>query len=280
MDLISHFVDDAEFFKLLTFQSNVDMTTLALELARDASPLLRFKPTLESLDQIADGLRPGIARLRSDRDAIDYVCGTLSERYGFGGDRKCFDRAESSYLDHVVSTGRGIPISLSLVYVAICERLGLPVTGVATPAHFLCRFDGSRGPVFIDAFRHGRILDPEECVDWISEISGMSADAVEATLAPAPPRVIVTRMLNNLKALHLRHSDWERAERVILRLLALKPSSFIDRRDLAAVSLMLQRPGRVVDLLGATAAKVSDEGQRESAMEVLGAAQRLLAAWN
>jgi regulator of sirC expression with transglutaminase-like and TPR domain len=279
MNLIGDFAADTEFSKLLTYQSDIDVTTAALELARDARPLLRFDPTLIALDRIAEDLRPEVTRMRSDLHALERVCEVLTARYGFGGDPACFELAESSYLDNVVTTGRGLPITLSLVYVAVCERLGLPLVGVAAPAHFLCRFEGAAGPVFVDAFRHGRILDAEECVDWISGISGLPPEAVESALEPAPPRTIVSRMLSNLKALHLRQSNWEAAERVLLRLLALRPSSFADRRDLAAVSLMLQRPGRVVDLLGGSLPSATDD-ERASASEVLSTARRLLAAWN
>ncbi|MBX3441483.1 MAG: transglutaminase family protein [Planctomyces sp.] len=279
MDLISQFTEDAEFSKLLGFQSGVDLTCAALELARDCDPRLEFAPTLAALDDIAERLRPAVTRLRSDVDALRKMCDALAEEFDFGGDSACFERADSSYLNRVVETGRGIPISLSLVYVAVGERLGLPLSGVATPAHFLCRFDGLAGPLFVDAFRHGRVLDPAECIDWISDVSGLPVAAVRPSLEPAAPRTIITRMLNNLKALHLRQADWRAAESVLQRLLALRPGSFCDRRDLAAVSLMLERPGRVLDLFESFSNYASDE-ERESACEMLSAARQLIIAWN
>ena len=279
MNLSSEFPGDVEFAKLVGFQSDIDVTRAALELARDSQPILDFGPTLSAIHEIADSLRPQVTRIRGDVDALHAVCTALSERYGFGGDPTCFDRAESSYLNRVIETGRGIPISLSLVYVAVFERLGLPLCGVATPAHFLCRFESAAGPLFVDPFRHGRILDPEECVDWISSISGLPAEAVLPSLEPASPRAVISRMLANLKALHFKQSNWIAAERVLERMLALRPGSFADRRDLAAVSLMLQRPGRVVSLLGGIVPHLSED-ERIAAEELLTTARKLIAAWN
>jgi regulator of sirC expression with transglutaminase-like and TPR domain len=279
MHLYGEFAGDLEFSKLVGHQSGVDVTRAALEIARDSHPELEFEPTLAALEDIAERLRSSVTRMRSDVDALEKMCDTLRDQYDFHGDSACFDRAESSYLNRVVETGRGIPISLSLVYVAVGERLGLPITGIATPAHFLCRFDGVAGPLYVDAFRQGRILDPEECVDWICGVSGMTADAVECSLEPASPKTIITRMLNNLKALHLKQSNWHAADRVLQRLLTLRPGSFVDRRDLASVSLMLQRPGRAISLLDGQYSHVCDE-ERESAEELLSAARKLVAAWN
>jgi regulator of sirC expression with transglutaminase-like and TPR domain len=279
MEILNGFAGDEEFSKLLNFRCDIDVTRAALELARDFEPVLSFQPTLSAIDEIADSLRPEITRLRSDTDALERMCEALTRNYGFGGDPTCFDRPESSYLNRVVETGRGIPISLSLIYIAVGERLGLPLTGVATPAHFLCRFEGAAGPLFVDAFRMGRILDPEECVDWIANVSGFAPNSIRTTLEPAAPRAIITRMLNNLRALHLRHCNWQAAERVLLRLLALRPSSFSDRRDLAAVSLLLQRPGRVVDLLERATTFATDE-DAQAASEMLDKARQMIVAWN
>jgi regulator of sirC expression with transglutaminase-like and TPR domain len=279
MNPLKTFAEDTEFRKLLTFQGDVDLVRAALELARDSNPLLQFDETLAALDGMADVLRPIVARLRSDVEALERVCEALTSQFGFGGDQACYDHADSSYFDRVVATGRGIPITLSLVYVAIGERVGLPLVGVATPGHFLCRFEGAASPLFVDAFRQGRILDPDECIDWIASISGFPIDAIRPTLEPASPRAIITRMLHNLKALHLRQSHWDAAERVISRLLALKPSSFVDRRDLATVSLMQRRPGKAIDLLENSLSKVGDE-ERASAIEILRTARNQVANWN
>lgn len=279
MSLPTEFPGDVEFSKLVGHHGEIDVTRAALELARDTQPILSFEPTLTAIHEIADSLRSQVTRIRDDVDALHAVCAALADRYGFGGDTACFDRAESSYLNRVIETGRGIPISLSLVYVAVFEELGLPLCGVAAPAHFLCRYEAAAGTLYVDPFRHGRILDPDECVDWISSVSGLPAEAVLPSLEPASPRAVITRMLSNLKALHFRQSNWPAAERVLERLVALRPGVFSERRDLAAVSLMVQRPGRVLQLLKGSQPQLSEE-ERTSAEELLTAAKKMITAWN
>ena len=279
MSPLCHFADDVEFTKLIGFQRAVSTTQAALEIARDARPGLDFQTTMLQIAAIADDVRSEIVQLRNDVDSLAALCSVMSGTYGFGGASNSFDSADSSYLDRVIETRRGIPISLSLIYVAVAEQLGLPLSGVAAPAHFLCRFESDDGPLFVDAFNGGRIMTEAECTAWLSSISGIAEADLQPTLQPATPRTIILRMLNNLKTLHLRKNNWSNADRVLRRLLALRPSSFVDRRDLASVSMMLGRPGRVVDLFRGKLSQFLPE-ERSSVEELLVSARRMLAACN
>ncbi|QDT54392.1 hypothetical protein Pan44_24250 [Caulifigura coniformis] len=279
MPPLCHFEDDVEFTKLIGFQRSVSMTQAALEIARDARPSLDFQTTQLRLAAIADDARGAIVKHRNDAETLKAICNVIAGTYGFSGSASCFDAADSSYLDRVVETRRGIPISLSLIYIAVGEQLGLPISGVAAPAHFLCRYESDEGPLFVDAYGGGRIMSEMECIEWLGGVSGLSAQDLRPTLQTAPPRTIVLRMLNNLKTLHLRKDNWLGAERVLRRLLALRPSSFIDRRDLASVSLMLGRPGRVIDLFRGQVSHLLPE-ERLAVEELLASARQMLAACN
>jgi len=216
MSPLCHFADDVEFTKLIGFQRAVSTTQAALEIARDARPGLDFQTTMLQIAAIADDVRSEIVQLRNDADSLAALCSVMSDTYGFGGASNSFDSAESSYLDRVIETRRGIPISLSLIYIAVAEQLGLPLSGVAAPAHFLCRFESDEGPLFVDAYNGGRIMTEAECTVWLSSISGIAEVDLQPTLQPATPRTIILRMLNNLKTLHLRKNNWLNADLVAI----------------------------------------------------------------
>jgi regulator of sirC expression with transglutaminase-like and TPR domain len=279
MPPLCDFEADIEFTKLVGFQRTVSTTQAALELARDARPNLDFQSTLLQLSDIADDVRGQIIHYRSGESTLKAFCDVMAGSHGFAGTTGCFDRADSSYIDQVIETRQGIPISLSLVYVAVAELVGLPIKGVAAPAHFLCRFEGEDGPLYIDAFGCGRVMPEAECVHWLRSISGLSSRDLIPTLQPATPRTIILRMLNNLKTLHLRQNNWLAADLVLRRLLALRPASFVDRRDLASVSLMLGRPGRVLDLFRGHLLQLLPE-ERQPVDELIASSRQMLAACN
>jgi regulator of sirC expression with transglutaminase-like and TPR domain len=270
---------DAEFIKLFTRRADVDLTLVALELARDAQPGLDFRPTLEWLDARGRELAGAVARSRSDADAVRLLIECLAERHGIYGDDACYERADSSFLNRVIETGRGLPITLSILYIAVAERVGIDLRGVSTPRHFLTRYESVDGTIFIDPFSRGRILSQRACVKWISEISGLAKADVRSSLKPAPSRTIVMRMLNNLKALYVKQENWPAAWMVQHRLTALAPSSYQERRDLALISIRANRPGHAIDLLR-SCLRTCPNGEKPALENHLREANSQLCRWN
>ena len=270
---------DSEFLKLMMRRTDVDLTLAALELARDASPGLDFAPTLNWIDARAAELSPAVAGAPSDSAALREISACLAERHGVFGDCSCYEQAESSYLHRVVETGRGLPIALSLLYIAVAERVGVELKGVAAPMHFLARFESSRGPLFVDAFNRGRVLKYAECLRWLHEMARLPKERIAAALEPVGPRVIVTRMLNNLKALHVRQERWLAAWHVQHRLAALHPCSYEERRDLAVISVRANRPGPAIDLLQ-SCLKACPSAERDALERQLREARNQIHRWN
>ena len=273
------FSRDTEFCKLLLRDSDVDLTLVALELARDAQPKLDFAHTLEWIAKRAGEVGSHLTRAKNDRAMLSELSRCLSGTHGLHGDKEAFYRAECSYINRVIETGVGIPISLSLVYVAVAQRAGLELEGVAAPMHFLTRLDTIEGPLFVDAFHAGQVLDLDDCRTWLESLSGLTNDEIESSLEPATPREVVVRMLNNLKAVHVKQEQWQEAWDVQRRLTALHPAASEHRRDLAIIALKSNRPGQAIDLLEACLKTCSnrDRGMLQSHLRV---AERLLATFN
>lgn len=270
---------DAEFSKLLSRRRDVNVVVAALEVARDAQPKLDFGHTLEWIARRGEELSGPVARARNERQILKELSRCLSGMHGLHGDRTAFDLPESSYINRVIETGVGIPISLSVIYIGVAQAAGIELTGVATPMHFLTRFDASDGPLFVDAFHAGQILKYRDCVTWLESISGLDDSQVEQSLEPASPRDIILRMLNNLKAVHLRQDRWEHVWQVQRRLTALMPGSYDQQRDLALVAIKSHRPGVAIDLLE-DCLSVCEEAEKALLLTHLQAAERMLAGWN
>ena len=71
----------------------------------------------------------------------------------------------------MLETGRGIPISLSFVYLNVANELGIPLEPIAAPSHFLTRLQTDSGNLYVDAFDNGRIMDEPECLEWLHGIT-------------------------------------------------------------------------------------------------------------
>lgn len=272
------YAQDVEFKKLVVRQTDVDLTRVALEIARDAYPELDLAEPLDWIRQRADELRPGLAA-RDDLETLLALSACLADEHGLAGSPEAYEDPDSSYLQKVIETGQGIPISLSAIYMAVAEQLDLPLCGVSAPMHFLARLETSQGPMFLDAYARGRVLTISECLDWLGSLTHMTETQLLPALEPVGPRAIIARMLNNLKVIHVKREDWPAAWKVQHRLSTLQPSSYHERRDLGIISLHAGRYSLAVDVLTACQGKCPAEEQ-EILEGHLNEAQRKLSEWN
>ena len=243
------FEHDQQFMRLVRRETDVDLVTAALEIARDGQNDLSFEPTRSRLQKSIARLTHPVTQAGSDVEELKLLIRHMTEELNLRGDDDCFAEPETSYLNRVLETGRGIPISLSLVYLNVANELGIPLEPIAAPSHFLTRLQTDTGHLYIDAFDQGRIMDETECVIWLHEMTELPVVEIRRSLKPVDERTILIRMLNNLKALFGSRELWVSAWRVQCRLSMLIPGSYRERRDHAILTLRAGRPGEAISLL-------------------------------
>ena len=156
-----------------------------------------------------------------------------ARRLGFRGNPDHYYDPANSYLDHVVATRRGIPISLSVLTIAVARRQGIDLVGVGMPGHFLVR-SASDPSLYVDPFGGGQVLDTAGARALFHTLHGPDAGFSQTMLTPVGPRSIVTRMLNNLVAVFAAGRDHQ-GRLWALRLRATVPgASLEDRAEVAA----------------------------------------------
>ena len=122
----------------------------------------------------------------------------------FEGDRTQYHRWQNSCIDHVVAKRRGMPITLAVVTIEVARRIGVRLVGVGMPGHFLVG-DPDDDSWFADPF-HGRTdLDRDDCRELLEQMGAPRWS--DRYLEPSPPRLVVARMLNNLKMSCDRRDD-------------------------------------------------------------------------
>jgi regulator of sirC expression with transglutaminase-like and TPR domain len=136
----------------------VRVEDVAILLAREANPMLDEHAIRRSLDGLgAEALIRRGLRSTPERDGR-LLAELLFDELGFEGDHDDYYDPRNSYLDEVMIRRKGIPISLSVLTIAVAERAGMDVEGVGFPGHFLVRVGGSEG-VYQDPFNGGELLD-------------------------------------------------------------------------------------------------------------------------
>jgi len=144
---------------------------------------------------------------------------------GFHGARFDYGNRANSRLPEVFDDREGIPIMLCTLFMDIGRRAGLDLVGLPRPRHFVVGLRGvpDAAPLVIDVYEGGVLLDEPET----------------AALAPATPREMITRMLNNLQSFALQEDDRAAALRYASLIVALDPAD--PRLRLARAALALDQ---------------------------------------
>jgi regulator of sirC expression with transglutaminase-like and TPR domain len=203
----------------------------ALLLAVDDYPDLDPAPYLAYLDELAERVRTRatITLAFSDeeddasgpRDALLHV---LLTEEGYTGNREQYYDPRNSYLNEVIDRRRGIPITLSLVGLAVARRAGLPLYGVSFPAHFLLRWQRGEDSGYLSLFNSGARLSREDLQGWWGQIMA-GAPWEESILTPTSDRQLLVRVLNNLKVIFAQARQFQRAITAAEKILLLDPET-------------------------------------------------------
>jgi regulator of sirC expression with transglutaminase-like and TPR domain len=142
-------------------------------------------------------------RVRGDhRSAVlAHAHHVLFDEQRFLGNTDDYYNPHNSYIPSVLQTKRGLPIALSLLYKCVLEELGVPVTGVNAPMHFIVSVEtdpAKQTRMYIDPFEGGRALTADEAVHRLEQAAGRTIVKDDRLLPSADHRAWITRMLNNL----------------------------------------------------------------------------------
>jgi regulator of sirC expression with transglutaminase-like and TPR domain len=237
------------FEKILSEQDErIDLARACLMIAQDAYPALDVERYIGDIESMAVRLR---ARLKHGDGAEERIIGLnefLFEDLGFWGNTDDYYDPRNSYLNEVIDRKTGIPITLSVLYMEIGRRIGLPLEGVSFPGHFLVRLRLRGGMLILDPFSGGAPQSEKELRARLQRVipEGVAADVsvaelpLEQFLEPASKRQILARLLRNLKGIYRETDKPERLLEVLNRMLVVSPGAAAELRDRGFVHQQLE----------------------------------------
>lgn len=211
-----------------------------------AYPDLDVEETLAQLDDLAAGLSVHLPVLREPYPLVDALRRYLGEELGFRGpgsqrEDDYYD-PRNSFLNDILGRRIGIPIGLSIVYLEVARRAGIPLVGVGMPLHFVVKYplgDAPQEGIFLDPFLRGALVTPQQLRDRFMAQYQQRAPFADHYLGAVTKKQLLTRVLLNLRQLYLRRN----APRLVLTALdyqlLIAPWDLEARRDRGMVALRL-----------------------------------------
>ncbi len=271
----------AYFAALVQDDAAFPLLEATVAVAMDEYTDLDVQTVLGDVDQLLARLR---RRLPADAGPLQRLR-ALNQFFfhdlGFGGNINHYYDPENSYLNVVLRTRRGIPITLAILWLELAQGLALQAKGINFPGHFMVKVNLPQGQVVIDPFT-GQSLSREDLSERLEPYkrrNGLVDDfdvPVGLYLQSAQPRDILARVLRNLKEIHRTQEDWQRLIGVQDRLVLLLPDDWSERRDRGLAWAELGQPDRAVPDLEAYLSHVEDAEDADAVGQRLNELRRTL----
>jgi len=198
---------------------------VALGVERAFDPGADFDGPRQRIRSMARDLTEGLHGDDDPRRRFRALGAYLGGDLHFRGDRSEFAKPENSFLTQVLTRRRGLPITLSAIYIAVGRLAAIPVVGIGLPGHFVVGRLDLPEPAFLDPFRGGRAFVREACDRIVREVTGGEIVSADRYLRPTPARRFLARLLTNLQMVFWHRRDNVRGLLAARMLCLVEPSA-------------------------------------------------------
>lgn len=271
--------------------ATINLAQAALLIALEEYPALDTERCMQQLDLLAGKVRTLLGLVETDKwgqlpketdllTVISAMNQVLFEHEHFQGNQEDYYNPSNSFINDVLEQRKGIPITLSLIYMEVGKRLGLQIEGIGLPFHFVVRCRLPNGYIYIDPFEKGRFLTEEGCRERLYRLFRHKADFDPHWLEPVSHRQLLVRMLANLKNIYIHQEDYNRALSICDRILLLVPNAPFERRDRGIVHFHLKHYARALQDLTAYVDHAPDAEDSKNVRQQIKAIRQMIAMMN
>ncbi len=196
-------------FRSFIHSLNYELETGSLLLARTLTPLLNVARCRAEIDDIARRCGELIAEPTTNREKCRIINRVMFHEWGFRGNEEESTDPLNSFIDQVLSRRKGLPISLSILYILVADRLGLQLEPVDLPGHFVVACYADEAPFFIDPFDQGLFRDADEVFTLLRShhVAPKPSD-----LAPTTVREVLCRSCRHLASHYAAAGDLAKSQ--------------------------------------------------------------------
>ena len=231
----------------------VNLAAASLYAAAAENPELDVIAYQGRIAQFGARVQSRLAVQHTNYDFIGAIYEVLFEEAGFTGDTKNYFDPKNSHLNEVIDRLKGNPVSLSILYIEVARAAGVKVDGISLRKHFVVAAGSGDERMYIDPFHGGGLLSRKECIVSVlgkGKVSGADLDDLERKyLGPVKKRVILRRLLSNLKVAHEKHRQYDLALSASEHIQLLDPASLRNLSELAHLQTKVGNFGDAVDSL-------------------------------
>lgn len=200
--------DSQRIFREFIRSTHYELETGMLLLERSVDDSVTAVVYKQFLDEVADRCRELIVHPSTAWEKCRTINRVLFGEYGFSGDVEHFYDPQNSLLSKVIERRRGLPLSLSVLYLLVADRCGLELSPVAMPGRFMVGCFLDTEPFYIDPFEGGVF---REATEIHAMLRAHNIEPDPSYIAPCPVGDVLLRCCRNLVRQYRRYGNEENA---------------------------------------------------------------------
>jgi regulator of sirC expression with transglutaminase-like and TPR domain len=203
-------------------EDEIALDDAALSLALIDHPgtdLTSYHDLLDAMEMRLD-LIGGDAETPAER--AEALAAVLAGEFGFAGDAETYDDPANADLISVLDRRRGLPVSLSILWVAIARRLGWGADVLDVPGHVVVVIGAEATPVIVDPFAGGMRVGTDRLVGLVEAFAGTGPAVTH--VATMQNRAVLVRLLQNQASRAEQAGKARRALELYIRMTTMAPT--------------------------------------------------------
>ena len=176
-------------------RGEIQLESALLLLSRLDDPGADLRPYVLALDALAAEVAGRVESRPPGADRGLVLAEYLGEELGYSGIEDDYHHPDNIYLHRALTRKRGIPLTLTAIYLLVARRAGIDAAAVALPGHVVLRLSGPGKSLLLDPFDGGSLLSERDCLRYLAE-SRLSFDP--RWLDDASDATLFERQLRNL----------------------------------------------------------------------------------
>ncbi|MDX1903537.1 MAG: transglutaminase-like domain-containing protein [Thermonemataceae bacterium] len=164
-------------------------------LANLHNPKLSYEDLSEKIEQLYYSIWLHFREGLNPYDQIKILNFLLFEEFGLEPNTQNFHSPHNNFIDEVLENKKGNPITLSVIYLLMAQKLQLPIFGVNLPNIFVLIYASPQKTFYINVFNKGLIFSRADIDNYIQQLG---LEQHPAFYSPCSHSEILKRICRNL----------------------------------------------------------------------------------